>query len=257
MPYFTVNSHRLYYETHGDPACLPLVLLHQGLGAASEWEPQVAYFAPHYHVIAFDRWGYGRSDPRPDFRCGYLNDDTQETIALFDHLGLRDALIVGHSDGGTIALRLAAQRPDLARALVLEAAHIYYEPRIEQGIRRLIEWLATERGLAYLTGLHGEDKARLLIQHWPAHWLDPANFAGPIVVRDLLGKVRCPALVIQGEDDEYALPQHARDIHAALPHSELWLISGCGHTPHADLGDVFNHRVAAFFASAQTPGMPL
>jgi pimeloyl-ACP methyl ester carboxylesterase len=257
MPFFIVNGHRLYYETHGDLSCQPLVLLHQGLGAASEWKPQIAYFAPRHHVLAFDRWGYGRSDPRPAFQRGYLNSDTQETIALFDHLGLREALIVGHSDGGTIALLLAAQRPDLARALVLEAAHIYHESRIEQGIRRLIEWLATERGLAHLTGLHGEEKARSLIEHWPQHWLDPANFNSPILSRERLEKVGCPALVIQGEDDEYALPQHARDIHAALPRGQLWLIPGCGHTPRADLGDAFNDTIAAFFTSAQTPETPM
>ena len=247
MPTFTINNHNLYYETHGDPANPPMVLLHQGLGASMEWASQIAYFSGDYHVIVFDRWGYGRSDPRSHFEYGYLRPDTDEAIALLDSLGVKEACVLGHSDGGTIALLLAAQRPDLARAMAVEAAHIYYEPKIQAGIEAMLEKVQTSRRIqAVLKMLHG-DKAQALAEAWLTHWLDPASVPPDLVAEETLPQVRCPVLVIQGEEDEYATPKHAEDIHAALPHSELWLIPGCGHTPHAALGEEFCERVAAFF----------
>lgn len=249
MPTSTVNGHNLHYETTGDPANPPLILLHQGLGSAAEWQPQVDAFSPSYYVINFDRWGYGRSDPRPGFGPNYLFDDTQEAIALLDHLNIRDAFILGHSDGGTIALLLAAQRPDLARALAIEAAHIYYEPRIHQGISDMVERTRRSKAVeSYLARLHGPEKARVFIDHWFSRWLSAENLPDQIVPAELLASITCPVLVIQGVEDQYALPQHAIDIDTALPDSELWLIPEVDHTPHARLGDSFNRRVMAFFA---------
>lgn len=250
MPTFTINGHDLYYETHGDPVNPPLVLLHQGLGASAEWSRQIDYFSPDYHVIAYDRWGYGRSDERPAFEYGYLIPDTQEAIALLEFLEVQKAFIVGHSDGGTIALLLAARRPDLVRAMALAAAHIYYEPKIQIGIQTMLEKVrSSNRVRAALAMLHG-DKGQALAETWLTHWLNPANVPPELVAEDMLAQVHCPVLVVQGMDDEYATPQHAEDIHRYLPNSELWLILDCGHMPHLALGDTFNERIADFFHHA-------
>ncbi len=249
MPTFTINGHTLYYETTGSPANPPLVLLHQGLGASMEWASQIAYFSDDYHIITFDRWGYGRSDPRPNFDYGFLLLDTDEAIALLDSLDVKDAFLLGHSDGGTIALMLAARRPDLARAMAIEAAHIYYEPKIRAGIQTMLEEVHSSRRIqSALKMLHGE-KARSLAEAWLTHWLDPGNVPVNPAPEEMLAQVRCPVLVIQGEEDKYATPRHAEDIHAYLPDSELWLIPGCGHMPHVTLGEEFSARVAAFFRS--------
>jgi pimeloyl-ACP methyl ester carboxylesterase len=254
VPTCAINGHSLYYELHGSADDPPLVLLHHGLGASSEWAPQIARFVDqHYRVIAYDRWGYGRSDPREAFAFGYLLHDTQEAIALLDALQVRAAYILGHSDGGTIALLLASQRPDLVRAMVIEAAHIYYEPKIQAGIRAMLDKVQHSRVVrAYLAELHG-DRGRALAEQWLAHWLTPDNLPTALVEPGALSRVRCPVLVVQGQDDEYATDQHALDIAAALPDSQLWLVPACGHTPHAALGDQFNERVIAFFARVAPP----
>ncbi|HEC22320.1 MAG TPA: alpha/beta fold hydrolase [Chloroflexi bacterium] len=253
MPTFAVNGHNLYYEIRGDERHPPLVLLHHGLGAVSEWEPLIQHFSPRYRVIACDRWGYGRSDPRPDFDYGYLLADTQEAIALLDHLGIKRACVIGHSDGGTIALLLASQRPDLVRAMVVEAAHIYYEPKIHRGISYMLGGLRKGWLRPYLINLHGE-KGPALGERWLTHWLEESNVPADLVAPDALSRIACPVLVVQGEDDEYATPQHAIDIAAALPESELWLIPGCGHIPHAAVKEQFLERVEAFFRRAGVEG---
>jgi pimeloyl-ACP methyl ester carboxylesterase len=99
---------------------------------------------------------------------------------------------------------------------------------------------------ALLTMLHG-DKGVALAEAWLTHWLDPANVPEGMDPMTMLAEVACPVLVIQGEEDEYALPKHAEDIHAYLPNSELWLIPGVGHMPHVTLGEEFCERVTAFF----------
>jgi pimeloyl-ACP methyl ester carboxylesterase len=247
MPTFTINGHNLYYETQGDPANPPLVLLQQGLGASMEWASQMATFSDDYHVIVYDRCGYGRSDPRPHFDYGYLLPDTDEAIALLDSLDVKEAFLLGHSDGGTLALLLAARRPDLVRAMAIEAAHIYYEPKIQAGIQAMLEKVRSSRRIqSVLKMLHGE-KAQDLAEGWLTHWLDPGNVPVDLVAEEALVQVQCPVLVIQGEEDEYATPKHAEDIHAHLPNSELWIIPGCGHMPHVTLGEEFSARVAVFF----------
>ncbi len=247
MPEFRVNGHSLHYEFCGDGDAPPLVFLHQGLGASAEWQAQVDHFASRYRVITFDRWGYGRSDVRPRFEHAYLWEDAQEAIALLDHLWVQDACLWGHSDGGTIALIVAGLRPDLVRAMVIEAAHIYYEPKIGEGIGAMLAKVHSRASVqAYLAALHG-NRWQALAETWLNHWADARNIPAELVAPDLLRRIACPVLVVQGAEDEYATDQHALDIASALPNSELWLIPGAGHTPHAALGDAFTQRVAEFF----------
>ena len=144
---------------------------------------------------------------------------------------------------------IAGQRPDLVRAMVIETAYIYYEPKIHTGSSAMIELLRSGQKLkTYLTRLHGERGPEMGDQ-WLHHWLDANNVPESLVAPDLLRSVSCPVLIVQGVEDEYANEQHAIAIHSALPDSTLWLIPDCGHVPHAALGEEFNRRVAGFFAN--------
>lgn len=101
---------------------------------------------------------------------------------------MRDACVLGHSDGGTIALLLAASRPDLVLAMVIEAAHIYYELSIHTGISRMIAMARhNPKVTVYLAALHGEEKARTLVEHWLPHWFNAENSPPP------LSRVMCSA----------------------------------------------------------------
>ncbi len=245
MPYAGVHDYSMYYEDQG--AGELLVLLHAGLDTSGEWASFVPFYAGRYRVLATDRRGYGRSAPRAGFQRGYLQQDAHDLAAFLDGLAARRAHILGHSDGGSIGLLLALERPDLVRSLVLVAAHTHVEEKTLAGLRQAQEALrgsaAVRERIARRVGPGGAEMAAA----WYARWLE----AGQAVldIRGEIGRIRAPTLVIQGVDDEFATPAHAEGIARAIPGAELWLIPGCGHGPHFQCREAFNERVLAFLAA--------
>jgi pimeloyl-ACP methyl ester carboxylesterase len=221
-----------------------MLLLHHGLGSVRAWKNQTpAFVAAGWQVVAYDRWGYGRSDPRPAFAVDFLQSDAEEACQLMDELGFDQADVVGHSDGGSLAILLAAARPERIARLVLVAAHIDREAATLDGLRQVAADIRSQPLRAILRREHGS-KAETLAQAWVNRWLDPAMEG--MSLASVLPQVQCPTLVIQGDRDEHATPQHARRIARGIPASELWLISGVGHMPTHEIPDEFNARVLAF-----------
>jgi pimeloyl-ACP methyl ester carboxylesterase len=239
-----VQGHRLYWEIHGPANASPIVLLHHGLGSVYSWRRQIPAFVNQgWRVVAFDRWGYGRSDPRPSFEQDFLLKDKDEALKLLDILGIKRANIIGHSDGGTIALMLAAQYPLLVERLVTVAAHIYFEPKIVDGLELIAQAVRVPPLSKVLAREHG-GRAQALAQAWLDCWLR-ADFP-TLSLQGQLSKITCPVLVIQGELDEHATPKHASDIAKGVHNGELWLIPGVGHMPMHEVPEDFNHRVLRF-----------
>ncbi|MEW5872909.1 MAG: alpha/beta hydrolase [Chloroflexota bacterium] len=222
-----------------------VVLMHHGLGSLGAWRLQSpALVAAGWRVLAYDRWGYGRSDPRPALSLPTFADDVDDLRALLDLTGVRQAALVGHSDGGTLALYFAAQYPQRVTRLVSVAAHIYVEARMEpgiEGVRQAFESDPTFRRA--LERVHGE-KARSVFYNWYDGWRQPENLDWDM--RPLLSRVACPVLVVQGVEDEHATPQHARHLAQALPDGQLWLLPGAGHMLPQDQAQVFNPRLLDF-----------
>ena len=191
--------------------------------------------------MAYDRWGYGKSDARPGFDVDFLRRDKKETILLLDALEFEKTALVGHSDGGSIAIMLAASHPKRILSMALVAAHIYVEPKMEVGLLRIRE---DARHPPLQTALHREHGARAeaLVEDWIEHWGGTKGFQLGVDLAD----IRCPTLVIQGELDEHATSQHARDIADGIPHSELWLIPKVHHMPPHEIPAQFNRRVLEF-----------
>lgn len=220
------------------------MLLHHGLGSTQSWRHQIPDLVQAgYRVLAVDRWGYGESDPRSAFREGFLFEDAEEMIALLHRREIRSASLIGHSDGGSIALIMAARAPHLIRSITVAAAHIYFEPKMAEGLKMLAEQVTQDPLHAALQREHGS-KAAGLTQAWLNHWIKLETFTPPLI--DLLGEVTCPALVIQGEEDEHATPQHARDLAAHLLKAELWLVPGVDHMVPQRIPERFNQRVLQF-----------
>lgn len=239
-----LNGHRLYWETHGEADAPVVLLLHHGLGSVRSWKRQIpALVEAGWRVLAYDRWGYGKSEPRPRFLSGFLQADAAECTQLLEALEIRRCAVIGHSDGGSIALMLASSRPELVTRLVVVAAHIYVEPKMQAGLRLIERQAASEPLKGALQREHGERGAELA-QRWVRHWerSDPSE----LNLRRLLTGIGCPTLVVQGEQDEHATPQHARDIASAVPNAELWLIPEVGHMPPHQIPDQFNQRVLEF-----------
>ncbi len=241
-----INNHQLHVESHGSEKAPAVVLLHHGLGSTRAWRGQVAALsAAGYRVIVYDRWGCGSSDSRPQLDAPAFADDLADLNALLETYGVHRAVLIGHSDGGTIALYYAAQNPDRVTALVTVAAHIYLEQAtMEPGIQGIKHNF--ERDARFRKGMqlaHGE-KYEVVFWNWFNGWHTPAALNWDM--RPLLAKIDCPALIIQGEADEHATPQHAIDIAENIDDAELWLASGVGHMLPQDIPTLFNKRVLDF-----------
>jgi pimeloyl-ACP methyl ester carboxylesterase len=225
----------------------PVILLHHGLGCTRDWDGIAPHLAERYRVIAYDRPGYGRSAntaPRQVLREDAFEHDAEQLVVLLDQLEITAAHIVGHSDGGTIGLIAAARWPERVRSLVTEAAHIYFEEVGLASVRRVLEWGTHQpAGQEYLRTRHGEYGPQVL-RMFADHWLQytPVDWS----LRSLLPAIRCATLVIQGTKDNYGSEQQPRDIAAAIPGAELWLLDGVGHDPHIEQAASYISRVLTF-----------
>ncbi len=239
-----VNQHRLYWEVYGASPVPDLILLHQGLGSVGDWRHQLGYFSQRgCTVLAYDRWGYGRSDPRESFSDDFQDSDAEEAATLLRSLGIQGANIIGHSDGGSIAVILAAEHPQLVRRLVLVAPHVYLDPINNGTLQSLPRHLQAHPKHRSLRRAHSE-KAAKLYSAWLDCWIRPAR--ATFNIKHQLAKIACPTLVIAGQDDPYFSNDHARLVAAGIEGAELWLIPGVGHLPPLEMPKRFNQRVFSF-----------
>jgi pimeloyl-ACP methyl ester carboxylesterase len=242
-----VNGHQIYVETRGPRCGLPVVLLHHGIGAARSWKEQTPVLAEAgYRALVYDRWGHGRSEARQRLGIPYFEEDQADLDFLLTRFHFRQAVIIGHSDGGKIAMYYAARCPERVISLIVVSTHIYLEPNMEPGIRDVLHNFEEDfRFREKLRRVHGE-KFAALFRGWYAGWTDPANLGWDM--RPTLGQITCPTLVIQGLEDEHASPRHAQEIAAALPHAELWLVPQAGHMLPQDYPEIFNPKILDFLA---------
>jgi pimeloyl-ACP methyl ester carboxylesterase len=248
-----INGHNLNVEQFGPENGPGVVLLHHGLGSIKAWREQIPALADAgYHVIAYDRWGYGGSDARQGLDLPTFAADVSDQHKLLEQLGVHQTALVGHSDGGTIALYYAAKYPDQVTCLVSVAAHIYVEPKMEPGILGIQR--AFESDEHFRTGLryaHGA-KYESVFHNWFDGWHRIESLSWDM--RPMLGQLRCPALVVQGAEDEHATTQHAKDITNAIPGAEMWLIPNAGHMVPQEASNIFNPRLLQFLRQPESIG---
>lgn len=242
----TIDNHALYWERHGRAEAGSVVLLHHGLGSVRSWRRQIPPLCDAgWEVLAYDRWGYGRSDPRPEFNDRFLLQDTHEAIQLLDLLGIGTATLVGHSDGGTIALLMAGMQPRRVSKMIVVAAHIYYEEKMRTGLLEIASQTKLPPLATALQREHGP-RAADLTENWIKHWSN--SNPTELDLSNRLKKIICPTLVIQGELDEHATEQHARDIAEGVQHGYLWLAPAVGHMLPHEISDEFNNRMLDFLS---------
>ncbi len=243
----TVHGHRLHLEMHGPTDGPAVVLLHHGLGSTAAWRHQIPVLTQAgYRVMAYDRWGYGASDPRPRLDVPHFTQDVLDLAALLDALHLPQVALVGHSDGGNVALGFAAAYPQRVVAVVAVAAHIYVEPKTRLGIEQIHRSYRNDPG--FRRGLqrvhHGRGEA--VFRLWYTAWTQPHLIRWD--ARPRLRSVTCPVLVVQGDQDEHATPQHARDLADALPQAKLVIVPGGRHMLPQEAPEAFNPLLLDFLA---------
>ena len=250
MDVISVPGATLEYVDEGQGP--PLVLLHGGTGNIAEWGDCVPYFAQRHRVVAYNRRGYGNSTPRVDFPPTYHHTDVADLLALLDALNVKAPVrLCGFSDGGTIVLMFAARFPGRVESLVSIAGHIYVEEKSRQGLRRARRFFESgiqKRGLD--EGSHAVQGRRA----WFDLWLDD-RFGESFNIEHELDRIECPALIIQGTEDEYAQVSHARRIADGIADSRLYLIEGARHWIHGgEHADRLRQAVAAFLDEGESEG---
>jgi len=246
--YQILQGRRYYWQSYGETqAEHTVLLLHHGLGSVRSWKRQIpALEKQGWRIVAFDRWGYGRSDPRPAFETGFLHHESQAALDLMDALEINQASLVGHSDGGSIAILMAAHAPERVQRMALVAAHVYVEPKMADGLRSIEEAAQRPALQRALAREHG-GQARQLLQAWLNGWRMHGRTT--LDLERYLPLIECPTLVIQGLEDQHATQQHALDLAAKIQQSTLWLIPNVAHMPMSEVPQAFNQRLISFLGS--------
>lgn len=229
-----------------DPARPTIVMLHEGLGSIALWKDFPVAVTQHTgcSVFLYSRYGHGRSDRLAEKRTiDYLHQEAEIVLpALLAQEGIARPILFGHSDGASIALIYAGKFPDSPRALILEAPHVYVEELSVKSIAVTTNAYETT-DLARKLGRYHEH-VEATFRGWSDIWLDP-GFRQWNIERSL-DSIRCPVLVIQGEDDEYGTIEQIKKIQARIPSTQVLLLPGCGHSPHRDQREATLDRVAEF-----------
>ena len=248
------DGKRLEAVAYGPPPdqAPTIVMLHEGLGCVALWRdfPQKLAAATGHGVFAYSRAGYGGSEriplPRP---LDYMSREARFSLpAVLDAIGFRRGILLGHSDGASIAAIYAGESADeRIEGLVLMAPHLFTEA---PGLASI-----AEARRAYETG---DLRSRLAKYHadvdiafrgWNGAWLDPGFEAWNI--EDAVGRWRVPALVIQGADDQYGTLEQVRAIERRSPKAVTSLVlEACRHSPQIDQPQATLEAIVRFCAAS-------
>jgi pimeloyl-ACP methyl ester carboxylesterase len=250
---FAGRTTRIEHEWVGtdDPQAPLAIFLHEGLGSVALWKdwPARVCDAGRLRGLVYSRYGYGRSTARPhDERWppGFMHAQADEALpALLAALQVEEPYwLVGHSDGGSIALIHAARFPDRVAGLVVIAPHVMVEEVALASIARARDAWQTTDLRARLARYHADPTSAFC--GWNDVWLSAAFRDWSI--EDMLALVRCPVLAIQGTADEYGTLAQVEGIRARVPSAELLVLDGCGHSPHRDKPDALARAVTDFIS---------
>ena len=231
----------------GDPDSPPLVLLHEGLGSVGLWRgfPERLAAATGRRTVAFSRFGHGQSDQAPKPRTpAFMHEEAREVLPdVLKTLGLEEPVLVGHSDGASIALIYAADHP--VHAVVAIAPHVFVEEICIAEIRRARDVYETGDLRERMARHHRDPDAAFF--GWNDVWLDPDFPRWDIT--DLLERIECPLLLIQGERDQYGTMAQldAIERRAGGPVRRVHL--DCQHSPPIELPDETVDAIAEFVAT--------
>src|SRR5215216_3008269 len=239
MPYIDLNDAKIYYESFGEdkPDHTPIVLIHGStIDSHTDWDSVIPALARHYKVLAPDCRGHGRSNnPNMSYSFKELADDV---AAFVRAMGYERAHIIGHSNGGNVALVTLVKHPEIVQTCIPQAANAYVtrylierEPKVfdpERVAREAPGWMNE------MINLHGEVNGK---DYWrELLWLTMKEIISePNYSPTELARVDRPTLVIMGAEDPVNAPdEHAQYIADNIPNADLWIPAKTGHNVHLE-----------------------
>lgn len=238
-------------DTRSQPEKAPIVLFHDSLGCVDLWRdfPAQLCAATGRRVVAYDRLGFGKSDPRNDnLAMDFIADEAKTFFPVVrEQLCLDRFIVFGHSVGGGMAVNCAAQDSSHCMALITESAQAFAAEETLQGILVAKRQFENEAQLERLRKYHGV-KAKWVLDAWTETWLAP-EFASWSLAK-VLPQVSCPVLAIHGEFDEYGSTRHPEMIRQLCGGpSRVKIMKNAHHVPHRELPEVVFALVSEFVSS--------
>jgi pimeloyl-ACP methyl ester carboxylesterase len=214
----------------------PIVLFHDSLGCVDLWRgfPARLCESTGRNVIAYDRLGFGKSDPLQHKQSfGFIQEEAETYFpAVLQQLGFHKFIAFGHSVGGAMAVHCAGKFADSCQALIAESAQAFVEDRTLHGLLEARKEFQKRGQLDRLKKYHGS-KAEWVLAAWTETWLAP-EFAKWSLEPEL-PRVKCPVLVIHGTDDEFGSNLHSEMIGRLVSGtSQITILPGCRHVPHKE-----------------------
>lgn len=237
-----------YERTERDTSRPTIVFLHDSLGCIQLWRdfPEKLGALTQCNTLVYDRQGYGKSrgfsyQKRDDY---YMEHEADLLHQYLTQWNIKNTILFGHSDGGSIALIAAGKYPEGIAGIITEGAHIFVEDLTLQSVK-------TAKNLYYRTELkaklekyHG-DKTEAMFQAWANTWTTEAFRSWNI--EQFLAGITCPSLIIQGEKDEYGtLKQVEHIVEQTQGISSPLILPRVRHSPHKEVPEVVLEQTAAF-----------
>ena len=247
LPTVAVPGGRVEYDdVAGDPGRAPLLFLHEGLGSVALWRGfhrRVAA-ASGRRAVAYSRLGHGFSDlPAAPRTPSFAHDEAAEVVpALCAALGLAGPVLVGHSDGASIALVHAATHP--VDGVVVLAPHVFVEPFGLEEIRAARTAFAEGDLRARLARRHRD--ADVTFGNWNDVWLSEGFRDWDL--RPLLPGITAPVLAVQGTADRYGTVAHVEAVRDGATGEVELLMLDCGHAPHLERPETVERTLTRFLA---------
>ena len=235
-----------------------IVMLHEGLGCVALWRdfPNRIASATGHPVLAYSRAGYGQSDPailpRPlDYMTREAADSLPHVLQALHAIGAAEYVLLGHSDGATIAAIYAGTvADDRLRGVVLMAPHFFTEPMGLAEIAAAGDAFEDTDLRARMARYHRDPVATF--RGWNDAWLDPGFKAWN--VENVLETIQVPVLVLQGRDDQYGTLAQVDAAHRRCPSPvSRFIIDDCKHSPHFDQPEATVSAVGDFLAHLDAP----
>jgi pimeloyl-ACP methyl ester carboxylesterase len=250
------GGHQLEGAWHGPHAARAptLVLLHEGLGSVAGWRtwPAELARASRLGVFAYSRWGYGDSTPRPaPWPLDYMHEEARGLPAVLDAAGVRDCVLVGHSDGASIAIIAAAARDPRVKGLALMAPHVFVEDCSVAAIEKAKDAFRHTDLRKRLGKYHGSNVDGAF-WGWNRAWLDPDFRAWNLEA--FLPSIDVPVLVVQGDADPYGTRAQVDAIERGVRGPFEALFVPGGHAPWREETDATTSAIVAFARACLTAG---